>query len=146
MSISLIHEGLGNMCLIKLHLQFVCLSCVPKRFSAEEEMVHIFWAVLHNWKMLGIKWNATIQVCVRVNASTFFAGMRRLEKTFFVHLAKVGEWKQHGMNAGPQSAVSGMCWREPETRPNPHSQLKRTQAHAYTQKSAYSCTNTPENC
>lgn len=31
-----------------------------------------FWAALHNWKMLGIKWKATIQVCVKVNASTFF--------------------------------------------------------------------------
>ncbi len=26
----------------------VCLSCVPKQFGAEEEMVHIFSAVLHD--------------------------------------------------------------------------------------------------
>lgn len=76
----------------------------------------------------------------------FLLECKDLRKHFFVHLLKVGEWKQHGMNAGPQSAVSGMYWREPETRPNPHSRLERTEACAYMQKSAYSCTITPEKC
>lgn len=92
-----------------------------------------------------------IQVCAKVNACTFFFfffcwNAKTWEKPFSVHLPKVGEWKQHGMNAGPQSAVSGMCWREPETRPNPHSRLKRTEARAFMSKSACSCTITPENC
>lgn len=41
-----------EMCLMKLQLLFVCLSGVPKR--EEEEMVHIFGALPHDWKMLGI--------------------------------------------------------------------------------------------
>lgn len=66
---------------------FAC-HVFPKQLGAEKEMVHIFSALLHDWKMLGIKWKAVIQVCAKVNASTFFffffAGMQRLEKTLFL--------------------------------------------------------------
>lgn len=87
--------------------------------------LHFFSSMQHNWKGSAIKREAAVQVCAKVNARTFFCwNARRLEKTLFLRTyRKVGEWKQGGMNAGPQSAVSGMCWREPETRPNPHSRL-----------------------
>lgn len=81
---------------------------------------------------------------VRKTTCTFFCwNVETWENIFFVHLAKVGEWKQHGMNAGPQSSMSGMCWREPETRPNPHSRLQRIQAPAYMQKKCLHVHNHP---
>lgn len=82
-------------------------------------------------------WEALYPGVCKSKCSHFFSwNVKTWENTFSAHLPKVGEWKQDGMNAGPQRAVSGMCWREPDPRPNPHSQ---TEAHACKQKSACSC-------
>lgn len=135
MWISLINEGSWNV------FRKACL--LPESLSAGEEMFLIFWGSTENWKMLGIKWTATIQVCVKLHALFFCWNVETWENIFFVHLAKVGEWKQHGMHAGPQSSMSGMCWREPETRPNPHSRLQRIQAPAYMQKKSLHVHNHP---
>lgn len=65
------------MSLIMFHLQFVFSSPVPeKKISAGDAIVHSFVALMDNWKIMGIKWTTTVQVCVcvcvKMRASTFF--------------------------------------------------------------------------
>lgn len=55
------------MSLIMFHLQFVFSSPVPeKKISAGDAIVHSFVALMDNWKIMGIKWTTTVQVCVCV--------------------------------------------------------------------------------
>lgn len=75
------------MSLIMFHLQFVFSSPVPeKKISAGDAIVHSFVALMDNWKIMGIKWTTTVQVCVCVCKNEgkhfFSAGMQGLEKTF----------------------------------------------------------------